>query len=577
MKKIIILILSLLLFIKDIRFLLLFIVPGIIFNKKKRLPIYLIQVVGISLSFWIVSFWFLKYIPIQLTTFFYVILFLSFVVLNFKPFLFSKKLKFEDVFVITLILLVIIIRLVPFLLNYFPAGADMSFHTLTTRIITLNNSVPVNYEPVLPINFGNYPVGFHAISAYINLISGLIEYKATLLLANFTYAFLTLASFIFLRKYFKPIIAFLSALFISFLANNPQFFISWGGNPFVLSICFLILAISSIEKLPKNKLLSALYLASSFLIHPMPVYGFFYIYLPVFIYRFMKNKNLIKAGLSMALIFILFITPFMLNFNYIVSDTEFQWTKQRQETKYLSWKGEFIPKFLITLFGEKIVFLVLISTILLFNKKELFIKIILMYVSTVVLIINSKYWILPFSQLLWSERVGMLLIIPMSVAFGYLIKIIFDIKFYEKHVTQNKVFIRSIQGFFIISLLILSFNNYQHYIRVSNIFSMVTQEDLDAFDWILNNTEEDALFLNNYGDAGLWISPITLRKTRIIQMVPIYMDETEKYLSSLQPEYVYIGNKQVYSINLDVNSFISDPSNYEQVYKKNDVMIFKIK
>ena len=200
-----------------------------------------------------------------------------------------------------------------------------------------------------------------------------------------------------------------------------------------------------------------------------------------------------------------------------------------------------------------------------------------MYVSTVVLIINSKYWILPFSQLLWSERVGMLLIIPMSVAFGYLIKIIFDIKFYEKHVTQNKVFIRSIQGFFIISLLILSFNNYQHYIRVSNIFSMVTQEDLDAFDWILNNTEEDALFLNNYGDAGLWISPITLRKTRIIQMVPIYMDETEKYLSSLQPEYVYIGNKQVYSINLDVNSFISDPSNYEQVYKKNDVMIFKIK
>ena len=208
-------------------------------------------------------------------------------------------------------------------------------------------------------------------------------------------------------------------------------------------------------------------------------------------------------------------------------------------------------------------------------NKELFFKTLLMLISGIILIINSSYWFLPYSYLLFSERIAILLLIPFSIAMGYLIKIILDKKILNNYLPKSMHF--PFQTIFFILIIILSYSNYTHYLTVSNYYSMVTKQDLDAFDWILENTEQDALFLNNYGDAGLWIPAITLRKSRTIQTVPVYFDETEKYLSSLKPNYVYFGEKMVYTKELDYYSYDSQPELYEKVYVNDKVTIFRIK
>jgi hypothetical protein len=517
-----------------------------------------------------------------MTLFFYIIL-----VLNILPFLTKLKIKIKiknfDKYVLMVLIAVSLLRFIPLFLGFFPASADMSFHTLTTNLIVKANQVPLTYDPILSVNFGGYPTGFHTLSAYISLLSNLPPYKSALFMGNFTYAFLLLSVFFLLKKFVNSWQALVASILTLFVANNPQFFISWGGNPFVLSLALIVFSSRFIMEITKYKLkdiiLFGIFASASILTHVTPVYGFFYIYLPLFILNFLKDKknnlSVIKKG-SLAFLCIIILTlPFFINYQSMnISENEQIWQLQRNANKFLSWKGNItnflftIPSFFILIFGNNFIILSLMALYILINDKKLFRDIMIMILATTLVIINSRYNILPFSFLLLSERITTILLIPLSIAIGYLIKNIFS------NFNKFKIFHKA--GIVIISILflIICIKNQIHYVNISDQFSMVTPNELEAFDWIIQNTPEDSYFLNNYGDAGLWIPALTLRKINLMQTPPLYLDEKEEFDKTVEPDYAYFGDKKVYETNLKLQDY---ESKYKKVYAKNNVVIFKIK
>ncbi|MBT3720554.1 hypothetical protein HN789_00705 [archaeon] len=552
--------------------LLLLFIPGllILFYERKVEKI-ILKSIPISLSFWIVSFWFLRFIRIPLDLFFYIILILSILVILVSK---SQKIIFKNPWILLGFFIVIVIRLLPFFLVDFPSGADMSYHTLNTKIIETQNKFPLTYNPVMPISFGAYPIGFHTISAYISILSNLVVYKSTWLLATFTYALLTISLYLFLRNYFDKKISFLTSLILSFVPNNPQLFISWGGNPFILSVALLFFSIGIIEKFPKltifDQISSMLLLVASIFTHTIPAYGFFYIYLPYFIFKNSntKIKKIIKKAFPLAIILILLMIPYILSFNTKVSNKEISWSKNRQETKFFSWKGNYlnflitIPIFLKLVFGINILLIILFAFVVNFNE-TLVKRSFIMYLTTNIVILSSKYWFLPFSFLLFSERIAILLLIPFSLIIATMFK-----KFFE-----NKQLI--LTSLILIFFILISFINVQNTIKSSKTFSMVTKNDLLGMDFILKNTDPNSMFITNYGDAGAWIPALTLRKASNIHISSAYFDEFDEYISTQTPKYVFIGEKPTYIISLNLNDYLN--SNYEQIFNSGETYIFKIK
>lgn len=230
---------------------LVFIIPGILIlfipNRKKiDLIDLLIYIVGLSLAFWITAFWFLKYIPISLTGFFITITALT--ILLSVYFILKNKtsykisLRYYNFLLITIFLFFLFLRLIPYFTLIAPAGADMSMHTYTTELIVRADGVPKNYRPILAIDtFNAFPQGFRTISAIISLLGKVPAYRATFILTCLTYFFLTAFLFLFLKKYASWQFSFISATAFSFFTVNPQGFASWGGNPTIFALVFLIL------------------------------------------------------------------------------------------------------------------------------------------------------------------------------------------------------------------------------------------------------------------------------------------------------------------------------------------------
>ncbi|MFH2021222.1 MAG: hypothetical protein ABIJ34_07420 [archaeon] len=566
--------------------LLLFIVPGIFVWKlfpKKENSEKAIYVAFISISFWIVSFWILKILPISMLDFFNIVIALCFCsLLIWYPMISFKK---RDLIIIGIFFIIIIARCLPFIMGHFPSGADTSFHVLTTKTIVTTNGFPEKYS-IIPLPFGGYPIGFHIFSAYISLVSGIPEYKSVLLLSNLSYALLSLAVFVFLRRYFSDTISLAGAALVPLIANNPQFFISWGGNPFVFSLSILFVGISLLEdkKLISlaDSLVIGLVFCASFIAHLTPAYVYLYIYLIWYIYskKYLIRSSL-KSHLVLALICILLLMPFILSYETRISPDEITFSEERQDTKFLSWKGTWqdsvltIPNFINYLFGPILITFCLLGLLFMFTGKKLLSKIVVYFSVIFILILSSRYKFIPISDVLFSERTAMILLLPLSILFCEFLANITNRKLTRNLFPDSKLAMPVLLSIVIAYLFFVSATNYQHYLRISDTYSMVTPDDLDAFSWILNNTDSTDYFITNYGDAGLWLPVLTDRPALQMQLPPMYLDEFNEFQEKQVSKYIFFGSKKVYECDLRIEDYKSDE--YEIVYSKKGVTIFKIK
>jgi len=578
-----------------------FVIPGILILflpafKKIELINLIIYIIGLSLCFWISSFWFLKLIPLSLTALFVLVITITVLIAAYCLFrkigYYKISLRHYNFILIIFFLFLLFLRFEPMSFAITPSGADMSMHTYITQLIVNANGIPDNYHPILGIDeFSSYPVGFHTLSALISFTGNIPSFKSTFVMACLSYVFITLFLFVFLRRFVSWEFAFVSSTSFTFFTRNPQGFALWGGTPTIFALALFILFMSFLDKIKNNNkwliFFSAISLASVLLSHAIIFIQSFYIFGISFLVYFLLKKEYkeymwIKYLLVVILFFIIII-PYMIGFNHrLVTPEISDWIKNWVRNSDSVWRGT-ISNFIWTIpyYIKRFVFgkgafdySILISTLglfLLFNRK-LCIQYTIFLILVILSILNTQYWILPFSYAIYPERAATMAIIPLSLFFAYGLKIPFEYLKKNKKLCNKKLISIPVIVLAVFIMISLPSFNKRKYTKGIMYYTSVTEADLKAFNWLEENTDEKDVIQNNYGDGGLWIPSIIFRPISYAHINVIYLD---KIKSLGEPKYIYIGRKCVYNCP-QKNSDFKDNDKYEQVYSEEGVHIYKI-
>jgi hypothetical protein len=584
--------------------LLLLIFPGMLLIhlrwwKQGYLSDLIPAVVGTSLAFWIVSFWFVPYLRLPLSIWAAVVLVLATILWGLGVWRCRDDALLvvdrQDVFALTLLMIATALRFSSFWRwALSPAGGDMAMHGYLAALIVDVNSVPSTHQPLLPIDrFGAYPVGFQALTALMSLLGDMPVYRSALLMEASTLALLTFAFYRFLRVFWDRQVSAIVAILVTFLPRNPQAFIHWGGDPTLLALALLVLALGFLPWL-KQRLglgawaLCALILAASVLTHLIPMIGLLYTVIPLAAYLALREKTVSSSELRLVVgnllgigvlssVLLAVAVPHLLSTE--VSAAEVEWVRKfQQEWAGGVWGGTLgnavvtIPQYLVEkIFGGTFLGLSGIGLIVLtWRWPHLGVASIITVLTVVGLIINSMYWVLPLSYALYPERVALLLLLPFSLGIGAVL-----------HSLRSLFPTRALRlcSMCLTAALVLFISVREHEWHFSEGLvanCLLTGADVQAMRWIEANTDPGSVFHNHYGDAGLWIPAIAFRSITDPHLNPFYFDEFQAAATGLKAQYVYIGQKKALGAPIALEAFESAPEKYRKVYAEDGVIIYEI-
>lgn len=583
-----------------------FLFPGLLLTLRKdffprlflaeKIPI----CIALSLAYWIIGFWFLKFFRVPLHYFLVLSLFLS-------VFLFAaawyRTRRFIPIHVRTirtngLILGLFLLLAVPGMLatrnTVAPGGADMSMHAYLSKIIYLTDGFPDTMEPLVPLErFTSYPVGFPVLIADMMLLNKLPVYTNALWLSVFTYWFFTLCIYTLVRSKFPFLISAITAAAVTWVSLTPNDFIEWGANPTILSLDVLLISIVFFFHLKQQYSLFFLFVTAycALLIHYIMPAGLGYIslmYIPL-LWRHVTDRftHDRKAFLLTMLTCVLITTPFLFHIlqnPVFISERAEIYVKGLHLQEILEWSGNpssLTPeaiRFLIGTLGTPIIILYLVSLAItgVFRPKRLLLHAV--YVTGImILIMNARVWWIPFSSLLYPKRMVVLLTIPIALGLA-------EGMSHGAHAVRT--YLSSANRYMLVALtMILAViayyphvdNHLKRFIRSGNL-SVVTRQDLDAMQWLSNHTKPSDIILNNYEDAGLWIPAITNRQITLYHTNPI--DMGQRTVNRGKETYAFIGNKtftanpQSNAVNADL--LVNDPARYTRMYASGMAEIYKI-
>jgi hypothetical protein len=584
--------------------LLLLLFPGILpvllqRQKQQYLSDLLPSVVGTSIAFWVVSFWFLPYVKVPLSLWAWGMILLAMVLLGIM--LWKRNLSvlitIDRAETLSLFLLsgATILRFSLFWRwPLAPAGADMTMHSYMAALIAAADGVPSSHRPLLPIDsFGAYPAGFQTLTALMSILGNMPIYRAAMLMEATTLTFLTLAFYSFLRVFWDRQTSAMAALLVTFLPRNPQHFIQWGGDPTLLALALLVLGLGFLPMLQEQMSwktwkiwsLGGLTVAASMLTHLIPVIGFLYASIPVAVYIGSRDlsdqrgetgrvlRNLLGIGFITVLLVAVWLPHW---WSTEVTATEVEWVKRfQQQWSGGAWGGTLgnavmtIPQYLTEkVFGSS--FLVLSGLGLLtlaLRRPPLALACTIGGLTVVGLVINSMYWVLPLSYALYPDRVAMLLLMPFALGIAALLESV-------RKLVAKRDFMLWAMAALVLFVAIRPNEKLLYKGLIPN--SLVTPADLQAMQWIQANTDPRAVFRNQYGDAGLWIPAIAFRGITDPHLNPFYFDEFRAASRGLEARYAYIGKKKALGEPISMQEFESRPDQYRKVYDYDGVMIYEI-
>jgi len=545
------------------------------------------------MCFWIVLFWYLRYVPVplsQIVALAFPVSVVFLVVLALRNRSVPVSCGRYDFLIFAVLALLLVLRLKAMGSVIAPAGADMSMHTYVAALISMADGIPGSYEPLVPIQtFSTFPVGFHVLTAIISLTGNMEVYRAGLLMTCVTYFLLTLFSYAFLRNWVGKAGALAASVLVSYFFHDPGGFVIWGGNPTVLAIAMVFLFLTfkeSSDLSPSASILGAsLTLAGILLVHTIIFIQAFYLLfftLPVYYWqRGRLHRGEITTFAAIAILFILFTLPYILNIDFGVLtpktlDLMKDWVRDTDH----AWHGDYnnafwsIPVYIARRLGYHYIISVLIIVVLAWcrkgfwtNNKESIIACTVYVLSAIVLIVNTRSWLLPFSFAIYPERVVAMLIIPFSIMCGLAID----------HLSLDDVRLR-MQRFLPVSLavvlvfMVITRYNFTHFEDPLIRQSSVTRDDLRGLLWLRENTMTADVVRNNYGDAGLWIPAIAMRPATAAHVNFAYLDKLHPLPDS---KYVFVGAKCVYQpCSITARTMAADPA-FREVFRSGETFLYE--
>ena len=468
----------------------------------------------------------------------------------------------QEIFLMVIFLIVLLLRCLPMFFQIAPAGADMSMHSYIARLIYDNDGIPSSYRPLLPIsNFGAYPTGFPTLSALTSLLCDCPVYRSGLLLSCITHALICFGLFALLLRFFDRNTAAATSIAAAFLTRSPQWVIRWGGNPTVLALFFFIIAFSLIIELKEKPswlmvIFASLSLAAVLITHSIIFYAGGMILAVYFLMSLKDYKYVYPTAACLIIFMLVLLLPYLANLKFSLSKSAIESTRAWQLIDARSVVYDLvagIPFLLFSIFG---------LPLLLKKNRQVAFTFLLITAVLIVLIMNFRFWFMPFSYLLYPGRVALTLIIPMAVFAAPAISKIITI--------QKKTLLLAF------SIVGMSFYCV-FYLYNSISMSPVTRTDMAAFKWIDREIGKKAVFGNNYGDAGLWIPAIIGRTIMDPHSEPLHYEELKARLRRYSADYIYIGSKAVYgNIQYKKEALQKDPLKYKLVYINDGAQVWKV-
>lgn len=133
-----------------------------------------------------------------------------------------------------------------------PAWVDSPQHVLAIRVILENGGLPVDYAPYLDVPF-YYHFGYHTAAALLSLFSGLDPARATLIFGQVINALASLSVYRLGRALWgNRLRAGFAALLVLFAMRMPAYYLTWGRYTLLTGLLLLPLALAALLELRKN-------------------------------------------------------------------------------------------------------------------------------------------------------------------------------------------------------------------------------------------------------------------------------------------------------------------------------------
>lgn len=408
-----------------------------------------------------------------------------------------------------------------------PNWVDSQHHYLIVQVILEQGGLPQDLSPYLPVPF-YYHYGYHAVTALFTTLSGLEIGRAMLILGQVLNAAISLSVYALgkaLWKDWHPAAA--AALLVSFATRMPAYYLSWGRYTLMTGLVLLPLAMAVALRLlskPRRRsdvVVLALLTAGVLLSHYFAavLLALFLVTLGIVFFIPCMRKVLtaavqfswVPAGASLGL---LLASPWLLRVAHFSSITagiqsnlpsSIAAVTQSPDTADYIWKllGPASDHWLLPIAGVGLVLA-------------------LVWRTQVALGIWSL--LLAFLTLPWSfslhpfrpDHFAIVLFLPVTLWAGWL--------FWRAGSLVGKWLKQRWVTLVVMVLLVASWVAWGFPLGsdiVNSVTVLVTEEDLDALEWVKENTPEDARFFINTTywqnniyrsiDGGGWLLSLTGR------------------------------------------------------------------
>ena len=396
-----------------------------------------------------------------------------------------------------LIILIVIISFVFYFdgLNKFRAPPGCDYGNYLTQVDILRGNDLRGW------GLQHNPVFFVLLDVFLRIFE---EFIALKIVASLVFAIISIPFFLLARKFSgSSLVALICTwLFVFFVSNSEM--ISWGGSPNFLGFSFMLLTLLFFVDLmnqpsKKNLLLSGFFLSLVVGTHILVATYLLLLILVYFIATTLTSKKISKARIKSVFLMVLIATVFSLPYlsfylNFFSNSSKemigFTIFSQIPPITFGSILGigEFWP-----LFAVPIVFGLGLFGLYKYVKGE--------HKNNGLLLVGLFLSPLPLA-LITAQPIRWIyfLPIPMIICFGIYLKDVF-IKIKDSTKTIQLLAI----CFIIIIGLYMTILTYFHFYRAADVYQFIDEDEIEALDWIKENTPPDAILATSghtKGDIG---------------------------------------------------------------------------
>lgn len=420
----------------------------------------------------------------------------------------------------------------------FPASPDSLHHTLITQLVAQAGRLPETLDPYFQIPLAMYHLGLYALTGMAQLLSGAPAHMVVLWVAQVLNGLCGVGLYLLLKHRVNHTAGIIGAVIVGLLSFQPAWLSSWGRFTVVASGTLLpfawlltLLAIDQwnrVDRLSQISIfplaLSAIFTAAIFLLH-YRVAGY---YLPLLAFtllweliRAYNAKSLVVffgGVIFFSLITLVLISPALWSAlwaytNFSEQNTQLTALNSEQRALYFDY-----PLSWLTELGARpwLWFLTAISGIWGIWQRRWMITVSVLWLFALWLEGNAYLLGVPFLAFTNMSAILISLYLPIGIVVGSTIGDLWSI-----FSTKLKPIVKfSLVLIFVIGSLVGGLARAQERIEP---YYFVTQSDVAAMNWIIQNTPPEARFAVNthffssnfaHGtDAGYWIPYFTQRVT----------------------------------------------------------------